>query len=60
MNELDSLEAKPRAVDILGYTCARFVRALQSGIERRPWPSFALFSAFYFVIVFSLSAMKLL
>lgn len=60
MNKLDSLEARPRAVQQFSATCRRMALAIESGIEQRPWPSFVLFSAVYFVIVFSLSSMKLL
>jgi hypothetical protein len=54
-----ALETRPAAQKETG-AMRRFAIALQDAIERRPWLSFALFSAFYFVIVFCLSSMKLL
>ncbi len=60
MNEVDSLEARPGAVQRPGGALRQFACALQEAVERRPWVSFALFSAFYFAIVSMLSSMKLL
>lgn len=55
-----NLESKPTAAMKSGTASRGFAIGLQDAIERRPWWSFALFSAFYFAIFFSLSSMKLL
>ncbi len=60
MSKVDWLEANPSAAKNSGAALRKFAVGLQGAVERRPWSSFALFSAFYFVIVFSLSSMKLL
>lgn len=58
MNELE-VETQP-AEKKKSSALGRFAADLQSTVERRPWQCFAAFSVFYFVIVFSLSSMKLL
>ncbi|HEV2326389.1 MAG TPA: glycosyltransferase family 39 protein [Terracidiphilus sp.] len=60
MSDLNWVEAKPGVASRVGSASQRFALALDSGISRHPWQSFALFSVAYFVIVFTLSSLKLL
>jgi 4-amino-4-deoxy-L-arabinose transferase-like glycosyltransferase len=60
MSVMNRAVTKPGAAARAGAPFRRFALALDSGITRRPWASFALFSAVYFVIVFTLSSFKLL
>ena len=53
-------EARPGAAARVVAPLQRFALALDGAIHRRPWLSFATFSAVYFVIVFTLSSFKLL
>ena len=52
--------ARPGAIARVIAPLQRFALALDKGIQRQPWLSFATFSALYFVIVFTLSSFKLL
>jgi drug/metabolite transporter superfamily protein YnfA len=60
MKELESLDTSPKIEGSLGSALRGFACRVQSGIESHPWLAFALFSTFYFVIVFLQSSMKLL
>lgn len=60
MTHVQPAEASPEAHQGLRGTMSRFGSRADAWIGRRPAISFALFSAFYFVIVFTLSSMKLL
>lgn len=60
MNEVDWLETDPGAVKRSEAALYRLALRGQRVVERRPWLSFAAFSAFYFLVAFSLSSMKLL
>lgn len=60
MNEVDWLEADVGAVKKSDAAVHRFALRVQRVVERRPWLSFAAFSALYFAVAFALSSMKLL
>jgi len=64
MSEVDwleeNLEANPSAANRSGVAFSGLALGMEGAVNRRPWWGFAVFSAFYFVIVFSLSSMKLL
>lgn len=60
MTHVEPAEASPEAQKELRGAVSRFGSRIDAWIGRRPVASFALFSAFYFVIVFTLSSMKLL
>lgn len=60
MTHLEPAEAIAGTCDEGRGVLSRFGSRVEAWIERRPVHSFALFSALYFVIVFSLSSMKLL
>lgn len=60
MIELNGVDAKPGAAARMGAALRRSALAVDNKIQRRPWFCFALFSALYFVIVFTLSSLKLL
>jgi hypothetical protein len=60
MSDLREVEIKPGAAAAIGMALRRLALQIDSGIRRRPWQSIALFSGLYFVIVFTLSSLKLL
>lgn len=65
MNQAELLDDAPTTLPPLtgpeGHSrLLRLMALVENRVEQRPWQSLAFFSLFYFVVVFSLSSMKLL